>query len=109
LQLKLHRFATAVNAGVAVVVQPVSNLLHEELLEAHAREDIDALALLYGRAATQSENEGDVDAACFFLTQAYIFALDGGLEIAVDYNRRLADYGRDKLQYDLARIKRTNS
>ncbi len=47
--------------------------LNEELLEAHATNNISALVDLYTRAADQSENTSEI---CFFLTQAYIFSLD---------------------------------
>ena len=48
------------------------------------------------------EGDGEEDAACFFLTQAYVFALSAGLPQAAGLNRRLAEQGRDDLQLDLA-------
>ena len=49
--------------------------LHQELLVAHADGDKHRLAELYERAA----DTADTDAAkYFFLTQAYVFALDCG-------------------------------
>lgn len=51
--------------------------LDQELLAAHADGDKHRLAELYERAA----NTADTDAAkYFFLTQAYVFALDCGHE-----------------------------
>lgn len=47
--------------------------LDSQLLAAHARGDKAALVGLYRQAAEQSS---DPDEAAFFVTQAYIFALD---------------------------------
>lgn len=79
-----------------------SESLHRQLLEAHQQNDTDSLATLYGEAGTRAEHQGNLDAACFYLTQAYIFALDSGLDCAAEYNRKLAGYGRDVLRSDLA-------
>ena len=76
--------------------------LDDALLEAHACHDGVRLARLYGEAAGLSEAMGAVDAACFYLTHAYVFALEAGLPSAADFNRRLAQHGRDELQHDLA-------
>jgi len=71
--------------------------LHQALLEAHASEDLDALVRLYTEAGNGSEAAGDIDAACFFLTHAYVFALQGGRPEAETLNRRLAAHGRASL------------
>ena len=47
-------------------------------------------------AAGRLERAGDTDAACFFLTQAYVFALEGGLPAARHLHRRLAAHGREE-------------
>ena len=47
--------------------------LQSRLLAAHARDDRPALVELYTEAADAA---ADVDAVCFFLTHAYIFALE---------------------------------
>ena len=70
-------------------------------MDAHARNDVDALAGLYADAAALTEVAGDVDATCFYLTQAYVFALSAGLPIAATINRKLVAFGRDELQSDL--------
>ncbi|MDJ0826769.1 MAG: hypothetical protein QNJ16_14820 [Rhodobacter sp.] len=62
------------------------------MLEAHARDDHRALVSLYTQAA---EVTGDHDAACFFLTQAYVFALDTGHSAASGLRRRLVVAGRE--------------
>lgn len=47
--------------------------LNAQLIAAHAARDHPALVTLYTQAADQA---GDIDTACFFLTHAYIFALE---------------------------------
>lgn len=54
--------------------------LEAAILAAHGRDDEDALARLYGKAGDARLGQGDVDAACFFHTQAYVFALSSGNE-----------------------------
>ena len=79
----------------------MTDALHQQLLEAHASENVELLATLYGRAATEAESRACVDEACFFLTQAYVFALEAGAPDAAEFNRRLAHYGRDILRNDI--------
>lgn len=52
--------------------------LETRILKAHAAADHRALAALYREAGDLAEASGGVDEACFFYTQAYIFALDAG-------------------------------
>ena len=75
--------------------------LDAALLQAHAASDTPLLSRLYTEAADRAEAEGKTDAACFYLTQAYVFALDAGLSAAGALNRRLAARGRDVVQKDL--------
>ena len=63
--------------------------LDERLLQAHADNDSSAL---YTEAADQA---CDVNTHCFFLTHAYVFALEAGAETATDLHRRLKHYGRE--------------
>ncbi|MEM1275241.1 MAG: hypothetical protein AAGH74_01825 [Pseudomonadota bacterium] len=70
--------------------------LHAAILAAHEAEDGVRLAELYAMAADQAERAQDVDATCFFLTQAYVFALDAGHETASDLHRRLLAFGREE-------------
>jgi hypothetical protein len=74
----------------------MSDRLDEAILSAHERGDGKALAGLYEEAAGRLERAGDTDAACFFLTQAYVFALEGGLPAARHLHRRLAAHGREE-------------
>lgn len=66
-------------------------VLEKNLLEAHARSDLVALSRLYTRAA---ESEKDPDARAFFLTQAWVYALDAGMDEASHLHATLAAWGR---------------
>lgn len=68
--------------------------LDSRLLQAHAEDDKQALIDLYTLAADQSETVGDIDAACFYLTHAFVFALEAGAPEAAVLNRRLVERGR---------------
>ncbi len=65
--------------------------LDAKLLEAHARDDRTALIALYAEASALS-NEA-VESA-FFLTHAFVFALEAGDPRASGLHRRLKDMGR---------------
>ena len=75
--------------------------LDARLLAAHEVGDAVQLSALYTEAADAREAAGDVEAACFYLTHAYVFALGAGLPEAAALNQRLASYGRDVAQLDL--------
>ena len=66
--------------------------LNARLLAAHAADDKGALVALYSLAADIAPN---LDATCFYLTHAYIFALDLGDARAAGLKARLVGYGRD--------------
>ncbi len=65
--------------------------LDDKLLAAHDAGDDWALVGLYTMAADQVN---DIDAACFFLTQAYIFALEQDHPAQVPLHERLLQHGR---------------
>ncbi len=67
--------------------------LDAALLDAHQRHDGAALVALYAQAADAAE---DLDAACFYLTHAYVFALDTGDTRAGDLRARLVAHGREE-------------
>ena len=71
--------------------------LEVALLEAHDRNDKEALVRLYTVAGDEAEMRQDIDAACFYLTHAFVFALEAGAPEAAILNKRLADRGRAKL------------
>lgn len=66
------------------------------MLDAHALGDLTALVGLYTQAADKREASGDVDAACFYLTHAYVFALDRGDARAGALHARLKARGREE-------------
>lgn len=65
--------------------------LDARLLAAHACDDKEALVLLYTQAADAAESRHDTQAARFYLTHAYVFALDTGS----------AEYSALKLRLDV--------
>ncbi|MBT0957655.1 hypothetical protein IV417_09665 [Alphaproteobacteria bacterium KMM 3653] len=69
--------------------------LQQRFLEAHSNDDKPALVSLYTHAANRMEAESEIDAACFFLTQAYIFALESGASETRALQRRLHAHGRE--------------
>lgn len=68
------------------------NDLNAQLLAAHTADDKTGLIALYTLAANQSET---VDEACFFLTHAYVFALEIGDHRSIDLRHELALHGRE--------------
>lgn len=69
--------------------------LHERMLEAHHGNNLPALVSLYTQAADEAEARDEIDAACFFLTHAHIFALEAGHATRVALHERLIRHGRD--------------
>jgi hypothetical protein len=70
--------------------------LNADLLAAHARDDKPALVRLYHTAGDHLLSLGDIDAGCFYLTHAYIFALDCGDKFAAEIHQTLVAHGREK-------------
>ena len=66
--------------------------LDERLLSAHARDDKEALVTLYTEAADEA---AEVDAACFYLTHAYVFALETNHSSRTKLHARLVAKGRE--------------
>ncbi len=75
--------------------------LDRPMLEAHGRGDWPALVSLYTQAADFCESAGNVDAACFYLTQAFIFALQTGATETNALQARLWRHGREASPDDL--------
>ena len=61
-------------------------------MAAHAAGDLGALVTLYTQAADQA---GAPDAAAFYLTHAYVFALEQGHPDEDALRKRLVDQGRE--------------
>tara|TARA_R110002126_G_C10490649_1_gene504130 strand:- start:34660 stop:34890 length:231 start_codon:yes stop_codon:yes gene_type:complete len=70
--------------------------LNAALLDAHDRAEGGRLAELYHRAASISEQAGEMDQACFYFTHAYVFALQEGLPMSTDLHARLKALGREE-------------
>ncbi len=70
--------------------------LDAALLEAHGAGDEARLAALYAEAADLAEAAGDLDAACFYLTHAYVYALATGAAAADALHARLMARGREE-------------
>jgi hypothetical protein len=66
--------------------------LDAKLIAAHEAGDAVLLADFYRQAAEAAASE---EAAGFYLTHAYVFALEGGLPEAPALRQRLIDMGRE--------------
>ena len=69
--------------------------LDRRLVAAHGAGDLAALVVLYGAAADMAEAGGERDRACFYLTQAFVFALELGDPAARPLHARLCAQGRE--------------
>ena len=69
--------------------------LDAALITAHEAGDHAALVWLYRQAGEEREEAGDIDAACFYYTHAYVFALESGHVAASELLTRLVRHGRD--------------
>lgn len=69
------------------------NDLDAQMIAAHEARDHAALIRLYTQAADTST---DLDAACFYLTHAYIFALAFGAPETKELHARLKKHGREE-------------
>ena len=67
--------------------------LDSRMLAAHEAQDQPALIALYTEAADQA---ADLTAACFYLTHAYVFALEAGAPEAPALHARLKAHGREE-------------
>ncbi|MGC3937034.1 hypothetical protein ACOTTU_04450 [Roseobacter sp. EG26] len=68
------------------------NALNDRLLAAHAADDRQALIALYSEAAALA---ADIDAKGFYLTQAYVFALEAGASSALKLREQLVELNRE--------------
>jgi len=69
--------------------------IEQNLQAAIRRHDLELLARIYTDAANASEQRGNIDEACFFLTQAYVCALQQGSDQAHKLRLRLIEHGRE--------------
>jgi hypothetical protein len=66
--------------------------LDRRMISAHAANDRMALIKLYAEAA---DRVNDIDASCFYLTHAYVYALEAGAPEARRLHARLKAEGRE--------------
>ena len=66
--------------------------LDARMIDAHEARDLSRLVELYTHAA---DLVNDVDAACFYLTHAYVFALEADAPQATQLHHRLVAAGRE--------------
>ena len=69
--------------------------LDQALKDAHARRDAQLIAELFGKAGDREAACGNDDAACFFWTNGYVWALEAGAEMAGPLHQKLCEKGRD--------------
>lgn len=79
-----------------IAVTP-AEALDTALLAAHAEGATDQLVALYAEAADRAAAEGAAEAAAFFRTHAYVFALETGHPLADVLHRALVAAGREDL------------
>ena len=68
--------------------------LDDALLAAHARGDNSTLVRMYRQAGEAVLETNEVQ-GCFYLTQAYVFALESGMDVAEDLRAVLVERGRE--------------
>jgi hypothetical protein len=69
--------------------------LDHDLIRALQAGDLVGVARTYADAADMMETGGDVDRACFFYTQAWVFAMEAGHPLAEQLRARLVAHGRE--------------
>ena len=74
----------------------IPNDLDSDIRQAHANSDANALVRLYTRLADLKEAAGEIDAACFFLTHAFVYALEDGADEQYAIQERLRGYDREE-------------
>lgn len=70
--------------------------LDDEIMQAHARNDRHRLCTLYLKAGEMKEAAGELDAACFLFTQAYVYGLETGNSDCSKARAKLVAHGRDQ-------------
>jgi len=93
----IHAVADRDLAGERLTVDPSGEraLLDARLIAAHAAGDTERLISLYDEAAASSEACGEIDAASFYRTHAYVFALQAGDPRAEALHAWLKRQGRE--------------
>ena len=70
--------------------------LNSRILDAWSRGDGQLLAELYSEAGNSLLDSGLENEGCFYLTQAYILALENGLDSAAALHAKLVKHGSEE-------------
>ena len=70
--------------------------IDDQIVSAHRSGEFGQLANLYRQVGLCLIDEGKENEGCFFITQAYIVALEGGLDMAVELREMLVQLGRER-------------
>jgi hypothetical protein len=70
--------------------------LDTDFLRANEQSDHEQLVILYRKAGLSCIDAKNVDAGCFYLTHAYIFALEMGSSKVDELHEILVSYGREE-------------
>ncbi|MGH1480218.1 MAG: hypothetical protein ACRBM6_16095 [Geminicoccales bacterium] len=82
-------------ALMAATERQVFDRLEATIRDGHRTDDQAGLADAYAQGAALYERQGEINAACFFWTQAYIIALDAGADqLAGTMSSKLETHGR---------------
>ena len=74
----------------------LSDELNANIIAAHKQNDRNNLSLLYERLGMSELKKNNIDAGCFFLTNAYTYALEENLKSAKKIHETLKLYGREE-------------
>ena len=69
--------------------------INKNIISAHKKNDGKHLAILYKQYGLSELKRNNIDSGCFFLTQAYIFALEEGKDCATKIHSLVKSYGRE--------------
>lgn len=73
----------------------VYDALDARIRQAHSAGELQALATSYAKGGALYEGQQETQAACFYWTQAYVFALDAGDDgLALAMHEKLSAFGR---------------
>ena len=70
--------------------------LNSQVLKAHETGDQKTLVDIYHMLGQEELDQGDVPAASFLLTQAYVYALESGDSRATEIHQLLKAHGREE-------------
>ena len=74
----------------------LSDELNEKIIAAHKQNDRNNLSYLYESIGKSELKKNNIDAGCFFLTNAYTYALEQNLNSAKKIHGILKLYGREE-------------